>query len=90
MLLKWESGGGKTASAAGSFTIPIVACYTSICYTDRLGEFGAVRSVGSNGDSHDNAAAESLNSLYKRELIDPRGPWKGLADVTKTTMEWVE
>lgn len=36
------------------------------------------------------AAAESLNSLYKRELIDLRGPWKGLADVTKATMEWVE
>lgn len=64
--------------------------YTSICYTDRLEEVGAVRSVGSKGDSYDNAAAESLNSLYKRELIDLRGPWKGLADVTKATMEWVE
>ena len=64
--------------------------YTSICYTDRLDEVGAVRSVGSRGDSYDNAAAESLNSLYKRELIDLRGPWKGLADVTKATMEWVE
>ena len=64
--------------------------YTSICYTDRLDEVGAVRSVGSKGDSYDNAAAESLNSLYKRELIDLRGPWKGLADVTKATMEWVE
>lgn len=63
--------------------------YTSICYTDRLEELGAVRSVGSKGDSYDNAAAESLNSLYKRELIDLRGPWKGLADVTKATMEWV-
>jgi putative transposase len=66
------------------------AQYTSICYTDRLDEVGAVRSVGSRGDSYDNAAAESLNSLYKRELIDLRGPWKGLADVTKATMEWVE
>lgn len=64
--------------------------YTSICYTDRLEEVGAVRSVGSKGDSYDNAAAEALNSLYKRELIDLRGPWKGLADVTKATMEWVE
>jgi putative transposase len=64
--------------------------YTSICYTDRLDEVGAVRSVGSRGDSYDNAAAEALNSLYKRELIDLRGPWKGLADVTKATMEWVE
>jgi putative transposase len=66
------------------------AQYTSICYTDRLDEVGAVRSVGSKGDSYDNAAAESLNSLYKRELIDLHGPWKGLADVIKTTMEWVE
>jgi putative transposase len=64
--------------------------YTSICYTDRLEELGAARSVGSKGDSYDNAAAESLNSLYKRELIDLRGPWKGLADVTKATMEWVD
>jgi putative transposase len=64
--------------------------YTSICYTDRLDELGAARSVGSKGDSYDNAAAESLNSLYKRELIDLRGPWEGLADVTKATMEWVE
>lgn len=64
--------------------------YTSICYTSRLQEAGAVRSVGSRGDSYDNAAAESLNSLYKRELIDLRGPWKGLSDVTRATMEWVE
>jgi putative transposase len=63
--------------------------YTSIRYTDRLQEIGAVRSVGSKGDSFDNAAAESLNSLYKRELIDLRGPWNGLADVMKATMEWV-
>jgi putative transposase len=66
------------------------AQYMSICYTDRLEELGAVRSVGSKGDSYDNSAAESLNSLYKRELIDLRAPWKGLADVTKATIEWVE
>jgi putative transposase len=63
--------------------------YTSISYTDRLSEMGAARSVGSKGDSYDNAAAESLNSLYKRELIDRLGPWKNVADVTKNTMEWV-
>jgi putative transposase len=55
----------------------------SIRYTDRLDEFGAARSVGSKGDSYDNAAAEALNSLYKRELIDLHSPWKGLADVIK-------
>jgi putative transposase len=64
--------------------------YTSICYTGRLEELGAARSVGSKGDSYDNAAAEALNSLYKRELIDLHGPWRGLADVTKATMEWVD
>jgi putative transposase len=63
--------------------------YTSICYTDRLAELGVARSVGSKGDSYDNAAAESLNSLYKRELIDRLGPWNDLAEVTRVTMEWV-
>ena len=50
--------------------------YTAIRYTKRLEEAKAVRSVGSKGDSYDNAAAESLNSLYKRELIDFRGGWR--------------
>jgi putative transposase len=63
--------------------------YTSICYTDRLDEVGAARSVGSKGDSYDNAAAESLNSLYKKELIDFRGGWQGVTDVMLETMEWV-
>jgi putative transposase len=63
--------------------------YTSLCYTDRLAELGVSRSVGSRGDSYDNAAAESLNSLYKRELIDRLGPWNDLTDVTKNTMNWV-
>ena len=63
--------------------------YTSIRYTERLGEISAVRSVGRKGDSYDNAAAESLNSLYKRELIDREGPWDGVTDVTMATMEWV-
>jgi putative transposase len=50
--------------------------YTAIRYTERLEETKAVRSVGSKGDSYDNAAAESLNSLYKRELIDFRKGWQ--------------
>jgi putative transposase len=48
--------------------------YTSIRYAERLGDIGAVRSVGSKGDSYDNAAAEAVNSLYKKELIDRDGP----------------
>jgi putative transposase len=63
--------------------------YTSIRYAERLGDIGAVRSVGSKGDSYDNAAAESVNSLYKRELIDREGPWNGAGDVTLATLEWV-
>jgi len=63
--------------------------YTSIRYGERLADIGAVRSVGSKGDSYDNAAAEAVNSLYKRELIDREGPWDGVGDVTVATMEWV-
>jgi putative transposase len=63
--------------------------YTSIRYTERLAEAKAVRSVGSKGDSYDNAAAESLNSLYKRELIDFEKGWEGVGDVMIATMEWV-
>jgi putative transposase len=63
--------------------------YTSIRYTERLGEISAVRSVGRKGDSYDNAAAESLNSLYKKELIEREGPWRGTDDVMLATMEWV-
>lgn len=63
--------------------------YTSIRYAERLQEIGAARSVGSKGDSYDNAAAESLNSLYKKELIESDGPWKGVSDVALATLEWV-
>jgi putative transposase len=61
--------------------------YTAIRYTERLEEAKAVRSVGSKGDSYDNAAAESLNSLYKRELIDFRKEWQGVDDVMIATMD---
>src|SRR5258707_2440134 len=63
--------------------------YTSICYTQRLADIGAVRSVGSKGDSYVNAAAEAVNSLYKKELINFEGPWQGAGDVTVATAEWV-
>ena len=63
--------------------------YTAIRYTERLAEAKAVRSVGSKGDSYDNAAAESLNSLYKRELIDFRGGWQDVDDVMVGTADWV-
>jgi len=63
--------------------------YTSIHYTQRLEDVGAVRSVGSKGDSYDNAAAEAVNSLYKKELINREGPWQDAGDVTVATAEWV-
>ena len=64
--------------------------YLSVRYTDRLDAAGALRSVGSKGDSYDNAAAESLIGLYKTELIRRRGPWKGLDDVELATLEYVD
>ena len=64
--------------------------YLAIRYTERLGEQGAVNSVGSKGDSYDNALAETIIGLYKTELIRRRGPWKGLDDVEYSTLEWVD
>lgn len=64
--------------------------YLAIRYTERLADAGALTSVGSKGDSYDNAAAESLNGLFKTELIRRRGPWKGLDDVELATLEWVD
>jgi putative transposase len=64
--------------------------YLSICYTERLAEAGGVTSVGSRGDSYDNAMAESIIGLYKTELIRRRGPWKGIDDVEYATLEWVD
>jgi putative transposase len=64
--------------------------YLSIRYTERLAEAGAVASVGSRGDSFDNALAETIIGLYKTELIRRRGPWKGLDEVEYATLEWVD
>ena len=64
--------------------------YLAIRYTERLAEAGVVPSVGSRGDSYDNALAESFNGLYKAELIRHRGPWRGLDDVEYATLEYVD
>jgi putative transposase len=64
--------------------------YLAIRYTERLAEAGAVTSVGSRGDSYDNALAETVIGLYKTELIRRRGPWKGLEEVEYATLEWVD
>ena len=63
--------------------------YLSIRYTERLAEAGIEPSVGSRGDSYDNALAESVIGLYKTELIRARGPWKGVDEVEHATLEWV-
>jgi transposase InsO family protein len=64
--------------------------YLSIRYTERLAEAGIEASVGSIGDSYDNALAETINGLYKAELIRPNGPWKNLEEVEFATLEWVD
>jgi putative transposase len=64
--------------------------YLAIRYTERLAQAGAVASVGSRGDSYDNALAESFNGLYKAELIRQCGPWRGLEDVEYATLEYVD
>ena len=63
--------------------------YVSIRYTERLAEAGIEPSVGSRGDSYDNALAETINGLYKAELIHRRAPWKTMAAVELATLEWV-
>ena len=64
--------------------------YVSIRYTERLAEAGIEPSVGSVGDSYDNALAETINGLYKAEVIHRRGPWKSFDAVEFATLEWVD
>jgi len=63
--------------------------YLAIRYTERLAEAGAVTSVGSRGDSYDNALAESVIGLFKAELIARQGPWRSLEQVELATARWV-
>ncbi len=63
--------------------------YVSIRYTERLTEAGIEPSVGTTGDSYDNALAETINGLYKAEVIHRLGPWKSLESVELATLEWV-
>jgi len=64
--------------------------YVSIRYTERLAEAGIEPSVGSVGDSYDNALAETINGLYKAELIHRRGPWRSFEAVDFATLTWVD
>lgn len=64
--------------------------YVSIRYSERLAEAGIEPSVGSVGDSYDNALAETINGLYKAEVIHRRGPWRNFEAVEFATLEWVD
>jgi putative transposase len=64
--------------------------YLAVRYSERLAEAGIAASVGSRGDSYDNALAESFQGLYKAELIRRCGPWRGLDDVEHATLEYVD
>ena len=66
------------------------AQYVSIKYTERLAEAGIEPSVGRVGDSYDNALAETINGLYKAEMIHRRGPWRSFEAVEYATLEWVD
>jgi len=87
-MARWSRGtqleGLRCHSDAGSQ-------FTSIRYGERLAELGAVPSIGTVGDSYDNALAETVNGLYKTELIrgPGQGPWKTVADVELATLGWV-
>jgi transposase InsO family protein len=64
--------------------------YLSIRYTERLAEAGIEPSVGSVGDSYVNALAETINGLYKTELVHRQGPWRNMQDLEMTTLDWVD
>jgi transposase InsO family protein len=64
--------------------------YLSIRYTQRLAEAGIESSVGTVGDSYDNALAETINGLYKTEVIRRCGPWRNIEAVELATLDWVD
>lgn len=64
--------------------------YVAIRYTERLAEVDAVASVGSVGDSYDNAMAEAFNSLFKAELVRNKGPWCSIDDLELAVAEYID
>ena len=79
---QWRSHGSIHHSDRGSQ-------YLSIKYTEKLAQAGIQPSVGSVGDSYDNALAETINGLYKAEVIHRCGPWRNFQDVEYATLTWV-
>ena len=89
--MPWSRPSTPTPTSTVSCTTATAASSTlSIRYTERLGEAGIEPSVGSTGDSYDNALAESVIGLYKTEVIRRRGPWHNLEMVEFATLEWVD
>ena len=83
-------GGAKTPFNTVLLRRPLETTqYLSIRYTERLADAGIEPSVGSKGDSYDNALAESIIGLFKTEMIRRNGPWRNLEDVEFATLEWV-
>ena len=80
---------GASATASWCTTATAARSYVSIRYRERLAEAGIEPSVGSTGDSYDNALAETINGLFKAEIIHRRGPWKTREAVELATLEWV-
>jgi len=68
----------------------IAAQYTSIRYTDRLAEAGLAASIGTVGDSYDNAMAEALNGTFKAELVTLHGPWRTRRQLEIAIVEWID
>ncbi|MGY3078073.1 transposase InsO family protein [Bradyrhizobium sp. LM6.10] len=81
---------GRSIAAGSCIIATGAAQYVSIKYTERLAEAGVEPSVGSVGDSYDNALAETINGLYKAEVIHRRGPWRSFEAVEFATLEWVD
>jgi len=85
-----------TRQHAGQDTTGVIAHsdkgvqYLAVRYTQRLAEAGAVASVGSTGDSYDNALAEAFNSLFKAELVRNKGPWKSIDDLEIAVAEYID
>ena len=89
---RWPAGPRAPNSKVCGATRDAGAQFTSIRYGERLAEIGAVPSIGSVGDSYDNALAETVNGFYKTELIRGparQGPWKTVEDVELATLGWV-
>ena len=81
----------NNTSNSGVLRQPVESAqYLSIRYTERLAEAGIEPSVGSVGNSYDNALAETINGLYKTELVHRQGPWRNMQDLELATLGWVD